>query len=211
MYSVKEIVSLFTDHFRKDDGSNIYKIASLFSDELQLTKETNDLILEWRDIDKAQGKALDLIGRNINQFRGVATDEVYRILLKSKIARNLSDGTIDTIIEVIATALSADKSEIKIKEGWEVGKYDRPSIEMMQLPLVRLLESGIDPINFVRIIQKTVSAGVKVETVELEGTFELGTVALQQDTDEGLSDIDMTTGGTLGAMYSTDDIVQLPI
>lgn len=211
MYSAKDIMSLFTDHFRKDKDSNLYKLISLFSDELQLIKETNTLMVEWRDIDKAKGKTLDLIGSNLNQARGVANDEVYRILLKSKIARNLSDGTVDTIINVIATALSAETKEIKIKESWEVSETDKPGLELMQLPLTRLLASGIDPTNFVAIIQKTVASGVEVKNIELEGTFELGTVALTYDEHKGLGDLNGTLGGQLGAMYSLDDIKALPI
>lgn len=117
MYSVKDIIKLFTDHFYKDEDGNLYKLIDICADELGRVKSTNDLIESWRDIDKAKGKTLDLIGENINQNRGAATDEVYRILLKSKIARNLSDGTIDTIIRVIAVALNADLEEIKIREG----------------------------------------------------------------------------------------------
>lgn len=213
MYSVKEIVSYFSDHFErgKRKGGTIYNLVSLFADELALIKETNTLMLEWRDIDRARGQTLDLIGSNINQPRGKATDEVYRILLKSKIARNLSDGTVDTIIQVVATALNADLEEIKIKEAWETNPDALPAIELMELPLSRLLETGMDPLNFVRIVQKTVASGVKVEQVALEGTFELGTTALEQSADKGLSDITMTTGGTLGAIYSTDVIDELPI
>lgn len=211
MYSTKEIISLFTDAFDegKREGAVLYNLVSLFADELVLLKDTNDLMQSWRDIDKARGKTLDLIGENINQDRGTASDEVYRILLKSKIARNLSDGTIDTIIQVIATALSADLNEIKLRESWEDNPDALPSIRLMQMPLKRLLESGMDPLNFVRIIQKTVAAGIRVEQIELMGTLRLtagpGTVA------NGLSDIDMTVGGTLGAIYSNEKMNELPI
>lgn len=210
MYSVKDIMSLFTDHFRKDKDSNLYKLISLFSDELKLIKDTNALMVEWRDIDKAKGKTLDLVGKNLNQARGVANDEVYRILLKSKIARNLSDGTVDTIINVIATALSAEKEEIKIVEGWEVDESARPSIKVMQLPLATLVSSGMNQLDFIRIVQKTVASGVRVEQIELEGTFKLS----DEYVDDALGlafAYDDGTGGTLSELYSTESINQLPI
>lgn len=210
MYSVKDIMSLFTDHFRKDKDSNLYKLISLFSHELKLIKDTNTLMVEWRDIDKAKGKTLDLVGKNLNQARGVANDEVYRILLKSKIARNLSDGTVDTIINVIATALSAEKEEIKIVEGWEVDESARPSIKVMQLPLATLVSSGMNQLDFIRIVQKTVASGVRVEQIELEGTFKLS----DEYVDDALGlafAYDDGTGGTLSELYSTESINQLPI
>lgn len=212
MYSVKEIISLFTDFFRKDEDSNLYKLISLFADELALLKDTNQLIIDWRDIDKAQGKALDLIGENINQSRGVATDEVYRILLKSKIARNLSDGTINTIINVIAIALSTDKKNIKIIEGWTDADNPEPaSIKLMEMPLDAINKAGIDPTNFVRIIQKTVAGGVKVQSIELNGTFEFGDTSMQIDNNKGFADIDGTIGGYLGAAFSPSSNRDLPI
>lgn len=214
MFSAQKIISFFTDAFKKDRESRLYKLIDICAGELELIKETNALIILWRDIDKAQGKVLDLIGGNINQPRGKATDEVYRILLKSKIARNLSDGTIDTIIKVIAIALSANVSEITIREGWETDPNSKPLIELMQLPLSRLLESGMDPVNFVRIVQKTVAGGVKVGTVELAGTFTLGdaNAANNMDRERGLGDVnDPSVGGYLGAVYSMDNVPELPI
>ncbi|AMX00406.1 DUF2612 domain-containing protein [Rummeliibacillus stabekisii] len=212
MYSTKEIISLFTDYFKKNEGSNLYKLVSLFSGELERIKETNNLIVEWRDIDKAQGKALDLIGENINQSRGLATDEVYRVLLKSKIARNLSDGTINTIINVIAIALSTDKRSIKIVEGWTDELNPEPaSIKLMEMPLEAINRAGIDPANFVRIIQKTVAGGVKVQSIELNGTFEFGDTSLAIDNSKGFADIDGTTGGYLGAAFNPSTDQDLPI
>lgn len=212
MYSTKEIISLFTDYFRKKEDSNLYKLISLFSTELEHVKETNDLIIEWRDIDKAQGKALDLIGENINQSRGVATDEVYRVLLKSKIARNLSNGTINTIINVISLALSTDKKNIKIVEGWTDKNNPEPaSIKLIEMPLEAINRAGLDPENFVRIIQKTVAGGVKVQSIELNGTFEFGDASLSIDDSKGFSDVNGATGGYLGAAFNPSMQQDLPI
>ena len=60
------------------------------------------------DIDKANGKQLDILGLIIGQSRTmpfdptgdispVLTDDIYRILLKAKIAKNQWDGKIDSI------------------------------------------------------------------------------------------------------------------
>lgn len=212
MYNVKDVVKYFVDRFNKSSDSYLYKLISLFTEELELLDGTNNLMLEWRDIDKAQGLALDLIGENINQKRGVATDEVYRVLLKSKIARNLSDGTINTIINVIATALSTDKKNINIVEGWtDETNPEQASIKLMEMPLDAINKAGLDPANFVRIIQKTVAGGVKVQSVELTGTFEFGDTSMTTDNDKGFADIEGTVGGYLGAAFSPSSDQDLPI
>lgn len=214
MFNVKTIINRFVDYFAfaKNPQSNIFKLMQIFSDELIALEQTNKRILDWRDIDNAQGVALNLIGENINQPRGVATDEVYRILLKSKIARNLSDGSINTIIQVLSIALNTDPSTIKIIEKWNDPHDAEPAaISLIELPLARINEAGMDPINFVRIVQRTVAGGIKVGTIELEGTFEFGTTLMEADNEQGFADIDGTVGGYFGAVFSPSDEQELPI
>lgn len=213
MFSTKSIVKRFSDYFDKTPDSNISKLMSIFSAEAQEIKETNDRIRQWRNIDDAEGVGLDLIGQNVNQSRGVANDEVYRILLKSKIARNLSDGTIDMIIQVLAIALSIDPKMIKIKEKWNDQEEPEPAaIKVIELPLTKLNEAGLDPTNFVRIVQRTVAAGVKVGVIELTGTFEFGDLTNSIDNTKGFGDInDDTIGGYLGAAYAPSQDNELPI
>lgn len=213
MFSTKSIVKKFVDYFDKSPDSNISKLMSIFADEVQAVKATNDRIRQWRDIDDAEGIGLDLIGQNVNQPRGVATDEVYRILLKSKIARNLSDGTIDTIIQVLAVALSVEPKLIKIREKWNDPDEPEPAaIKVIELPLGKLNEAGLDPANFARIVRRTVAAGVKVGLIELSGTFEFGDVSNSIDNKKGFGDInDANIGGYFGAVYTPPQDNELPI
>ncbi len=134
MFSTQSIVKRLSDYFDKTPDSNISKLMSIFAAEAKEVKATNDRIRQWRNIDDAEGDGLDLIGQNVNQPRGIATDEVYRILLKSKIARNLSDGTIDMIIQVLAILLSVDHKMIKIKEKWNDSEEPEPAaIKVIEL------------------------------------------------------------------------------
>ncbi|WP_427110452.1 hypothetical protein [Lysinibacillus xylanilyticus] len=210
MFSTKSIVKRFSDYFDKTPDSNISKLMSIFSAEE--VKATNDRIRQWRNIDDAEGVGLDLIGQNVNQPRGVANDEVYRILLKSKIARNLSDGTIDMIIQVLAIALSVDPKMIKIKEKWNDPDEPEPAaIKVIELPLTKLNEDGLDPTNFVRIVQRTVAAGV-VGVIELTGTFEFGDITNLIDNTKGFGDVNNeAVGGYLGAAYAPSQDNELPI
>jgi len=185
---------------------------SILATQLQSIEQTTERIREWRDIDKAQGTTLERIGENVVQPRGMATDEVYRILIKSKIARNLSKGDINTIIRVLATALDVNYSEIKISEMYNDPDSPEPAaIALIQLPIARLNAVGMDPSQFAQIVQRTVAAGIRVGIIELTGTFEFGAIGDNVDPDAGFADIGQTSGGTLGAVYSPGITPILPI
>ncbi|WP_379142387.1 hypothetical protein [Paenibacillus sp. sgz500992] len=213
MFSVKDMLKRFADTYNKSPDSNLGKLISILHSELARLGDTFERIRDWRDIDAAQGTTLDRIGTNIVQSRGAATDEVYRVLLKSKIARNLSKTDVNTIIRVLAIALDCEYNDIRIVE-----KYDDPlepepaAINLIRVPVRRLNEVGMSPFQFARIIQKTVAAGVRVAQIELAGTFALSSQYDVLETSPfGLADPDMTTGGELGEVYVPGDDYPLPI
>lgn len=212
MITSKEILSRLTDVFNKNPESNIGKLCSIMAEQLRKVQQTNDRVREWREIDRSQGRTLDMIGSNIGQPRGAATDEVYRIMIKSKVARNLSTADINTIIRVLAIALDADYSEIKIEEMYDDQNSPEPSaIKVIQVPLASLNAAGMTVSQFGRIVKRTVAAGVRVQSVAVEGTFEYGPLPMQNDMTIGFSDIDSESGGTLGAVYDPGADVDLPI
>jgi hypothetical protein len=212
MITVQDMLRRLTDVFRKDPESNVGKLMSIFAAQLQKLEQTARRVEEWRDIDKAEGTTLDRIGENVGQPRGMATDEIYRILIKSKIARNLSKGDINTIITVLATALNTNPSEIRIVELYNDPIEPEPAaISLIQLPIERINAVGMDPRQFAQIVQKTVAAGVRVGVIELTGTFEYGTIDDPPDPNAGFADLDQTIGGTLGAAYSPGLVPDLPL
>ncbi|KYD28182.1 hypothetical protein [Geobacillus stearothermophilus] len=210
----EDMLNRLTDRYQKDPNSNIGKIIKILTDELELIKETFDRIEEWRDVDKAEGAVLDDLGVNVGQPRGVATDEIYRVLLRSKVARNFSDGTIDTVIRVISLAVNADPKEIRIKELYNDPENPEPAaIGLIQIPLRRLNEVGMSPKQFAQIVKKTVAAGVRVASIELTGTFSFSsqpTTPEYSDT-EGFSDINQVIGGYLGAAFADSNDSNLPV
>jgi hypothetical protein len=211
---IKELLSRLTDVYRKDPDSNIGKLMSIFSAELERVQETHKRMSEWRDIDKAEGATLDRIGTNVVQPRGAATDEIYRILIKSKIARNLSKGDINTIISVLSMALDISPTEIKIAERYNDPINPEPAaISIIQLPLDRINAVGMSPYQFARIVQRTVIAGVRVGVIELVGTFAFSSFpdAVEMDNNAGFGNIQGTIGGYLGAAYSPSEEEDLPI
>lgn len=208
-----DMLERLTDRYRKEPDSSIGKIIKILTDELDLIKETFDRIEEWRDVEKAEGAVLDDLGVNVGQPRGAATDEIYRILLRSKVARNFSDGTIDTIIRVISIAVNADPTEIRIQELYNDPNNPEPAaIGLIQIPLRKLNEVGMSPKQFIQIVQKTVAAGVRVANIELAGTFAFSShpSTIEYSDIVGFSD-DGTIGGYLGAMFVDSEDNNLPV
>ncbi|MCE5168536.1 hypothetical protein LQV63_04305 [Paenibacillus profundus] len=213
MFSLKDMLSRFTDAYNKQPDSNLGKLVSILHEQLQSVENTLETIQDWRDIDRARGTTLDRIGENVVQPRGQATDEVYRILLKSKVARNLSKTDVNTIIEVLALALDCDFSEIRIEEKYMDPNEPEPAaLSLMRVPIARLNEVGMSPYQFAQIIQKTVAAGVRVAQIDLSGTFLLSSKRSEVEKSKfGLADIQMTTGGTLGTVFMPGNDYELPI
>jgi hypothetical protein len=210
----EDMLSRLTDRYRKDPESNIGKIIKIITDEFDLIKETFERIEEWEDIEKAEGAVLDDIGKDIGQPRGAATDEIYRILLRSKMARNLSDGTIDTIIRVLSIALNTDPKEIRIQELCEDPVNPEPAaIKLIQIPLRRLNEVGMSEKQFVQIVKKTVAAGVRVASIEMTGTFSFSSHPTESEYSDtaGFADENGTVGGYLGAMFVDSEDSNLPV
>ncbi|MEY9097068.1 hypothetical protein [Paenibacillus sp. RC84] len=207
------ILKKLTDVYSKRPDSNIGKIIGILAGQMQDLEDTFGRIGEWRDIDNAEGTTLDMIGETVVQPRGKANDAIYRIMIKAKIARNLSNADINSIISVIALALNSDPKEVTIKEMWDDPITPEPAaISMMKIPIDRLNEIGMDPRQFARIVQKTVASGVRVSVIELMGTFEFADAdEVQVDEDRGFSDIEGKKGGYLGSAFVPSESDDLPI
>jgi hypothetical protein len=212
MITGQDLINRLTDYFAKDPNSNIGKLMGIFAEQFAELEETQERMRDWRSIDSAEGVTLDRIGTNVVQPRGPANDEVYRILIKSKIARNLSTGDINTIIRVLSVALDADPSAITIHETYNDLIDPEPAgISIIQVPLDQINLAGMSPSQFARIVQRTVAAGVRVGVIELTGTFEIGSIVDDFDVDKGFSDVDGIDGGLLGYALVPEDDPDLPI
>lgn len=208
------LMEKLTDNYNKDPKGNIGKLFKIITDELMEIQSTFKKINDWRDVDNAEGFGLDRIGFNVRQFRGMAPDEIYRVLIKSRIARNRSDGSINTIIRVLSMALDTDPSELKIVEGYTDPMEPEPaSIKVMELPIKRILDIGMTAEQFARMAAKTTAAGVGVKEIQMYGTFQLSIMPaeLEVDPDTGFSDIDMQQGGELGMIYQPADDIEFPL
>lgn len=209
----EKMLNLFPDAYDKRPTSNLGKLFAIVGKESQKIKETLERIEAWRNINQAEGVVLDEIGRDLGQPRGNATDEIYRIMLKSKVARDQSTGDTNTIIDILAMAIDADKSEIGIREAWMDPDDPEPAgISLMRIPIRRLVEVGMSGSQFVQFVAATVAAGVSVKSIELSGTFEYADGPDEFDEAAGFSDVnEPDVGGYYGELFKPDYDQDLPL
>ena len=202
---LEDIKKRLTQNYK---STNIFKLMQIVSEELDDIQIMYRRIEDWQDLEQAEGVALDNIGQDLMQFRGEVSDDIYRVLIASRIARNKATGTYNNMIEVLSLALNVDPSEIVIEEGIA---GEPQTITLIQIPLTTLAEIGMTIGQLGRIVARLTAAGIGVKFVEFFGTFEYVGDSLGFDLDTGYADENMVNGGTLGDLYQPDNDPNFPI
>lgn len=168
---------------------------------IQENEDTLNQIAEWRDIDKAQGKVLEQIGSNVRQSRGALGDDTYRIMIKSKIKRSLSDGSIDTLIDFISFILQIEPKNVNITE------FSSGSGTLhVDVPAGAINSTGLSLAQFGQLINLVTVAGVRADVL-FQGTFSFSSNYSASETDANAG----FDGGTLGYAYTPGQDTSLPI
>ncbi|HHT7186920.1 TPA: DUF2612 domain-containing protein [Bacillus cereus] len=126
-------------------------------------QENEDLlnkIHDWRDIDQAQGVTLDYLGRNIGQDRMGFDDEIFKVLIKARIIRNNSDGSIPTILQFLSFILGVEKQYITIQEKWRKGE---PIGLYVEIDMEFVLKLGLTLEYFGQIVNELAPGGVHID------------------------------------------------
>ena len=204
-FNREDYVKNLPDAFRKTKDSNNAKILSIAKDSLDELREAISAIYDSLDIDKATGKTLDLYGDMVDQRRGVATDEQYRAMIKSKICRNLANADHTSIVKAICVVFNCEPDEVLLVES------DKPCVVTLeQLPYVALNKSNIDAPTAIKIIAGLMPAGVRLESLNFTGTFEFAATATEYDENAGFGNVEQTIGGYLG-LLSDGEGSNLPV
>lgn len=120
------MLSLLTGGYNKTDERNaekqlpletkIGKFFSTFAWGLEAVRDNADLIRLWSDLDNAKGKVLDRKGANFGVARGGASDEFYRLMIRTKLLAQISGGDIETIIAAVAGLYEIDPVNVELYE-----------------------------------------------------------------------------------------------
>lgn len=206
-----DLLRLLPDTFTKEVPSNIHEIIKIACQIDSDIKATLNKTVTWRNIEEAKGSTLDMIGKSVGQKRGKVSDEVYRVLIRARIARNSSDGTINSMLNALALSLNTTPDKIRIKALYNEGQP--ASIMIDGIPIDELNRTGLTANEFGYLAQTIAAAGVKVTSIDLSGTFQLSSQpgTLENSLDFGLAPLDQSTGGTLGAVFDPNSQGDLPI
>ena len=135
MSFLKEFLGKFPSSFITKLGSNNWKLSKFFTDGLDQTKDTLEQIDSYRNVDNAEGKALDKLGDKYGVKRGPADDEFYRMMIRSKIANRKGDTTVNGILRTMQNALGIDVKGVKIGPVYHNGKQEPLSLRLSNVPL----------------------------------------------------------------------------
>lgn len=202
------MLTMIVEALKKPNFSNLFTIIN---DQVQDLNDTLDTMEQWMDIDKAEGVVLDEIGSDVNQYRGQATDEIYRMMIRGKKARSSSDGTINSMIESLSKTLNCDPSQMQILSSIEAGEGEPAAIVIKKIPITTLNQVGMSANQFMQFVEQVVPGDARVSHVNLDGTFRFSSMLNEVETSpDGLSS-DGSDGGTLSGVLVTATDIQLPI
>ena len=201
-------VNNLPDVYRKDTDSNNYKILNIQKIEVDGIKKDTEDVYNTLDLDQATGKTLDLYGDMLGQARGYATDDQYRVMIKSRIVRNLMTGSLDSIITAGCLMFGCEPNEMHIIED-----SSPAGVKVISLPYRVINYVGLSASQVIELIIKLVPVSITVKSAELQGTFEFGTTDSEYDEDKGfaISEADQSIGGYVGYIYSAENEQPLPI
>lgn len=202
---------MLPDMYDKAPDSSISKLLSIYAEDIETLRAIAEKVEAYRDIDQAVGKTLDYAGNNINQQRGKTSDEIYRVLIKAKETRIRCSGTIDDIIESLARALDCSYDQIQIYSDIDEGGTEPEALILKGLPLDSLNKVAMSATQFTQLVQKVVPSEVRVSSVILDGTFSFASGSLVETSPQGFANTAMTTGGTLGGVFTPENDYILPI
>jgi hypothetical protein len=202
------MLKMIVEALKKPNFSSLFTIIN---DQVQDLNDTLDTMEQWMDIDKAEGVVLDEIGSDVNQYRGQASDEIYRMMIRGKKARSSSDGTINSMIESLSKTLNCDPSQMQILSSIEAGEGEPSAIVIKKIPITTLNEVGMSANQFMQFVEQVVPGDARVSHVNLDGTFRFSSILNEVETSpDGLSS-DGSDGGTLSGVLVTATDIQLPI
>jgi hypothetical protein len=201
---IDEYINALPDAYRKDKGSNNYKLLYLEDALVNGLWDDIESVDAVMDIFKATGGTLDLYGEMYNQARGGLTDEQYRVIILQRIARNYAGGDYNSTVQALANALGVSTSEIRLVEE------DNPRmISVANLPYTALQAAGITSKQAYQMIAAMMPVGIPLAPLSLDGSFEFALFDNEFDTEKGFANIEQTIGGYFGLLESGD--VDVPV
>lgn len=177
MSFLKEFLGKFPSSFTTSISSTNWKLSKFLADGLDQAKDALNQIDKYRNVDNAEGKALDKLGDKYGVKRGPADDEFYRMMIRSKISNRKGDTTVNGILRTMQNALNIDVKCVKIGPAYHDGKQEPLSLRISNVPL-SFARSEFEQEFMLRQIESTVAVGIRLQDLQFivhaGGTFAVG-------------------------------------
>lgn len=141
-------------------GTNFRKLLKTVNFILFGAKRTVNRIDQWRSIDKAKGKALDVIGQDWGVYRNGSDDDFYRFLIRFKQFQSRADGSVNSLINVISGVLEADPKDIHVTDF----PNEPQAIVIDNIPN-RYIDNDQKIKMVIQQLENSVAAGIKIAGV----------------------------------------------
>ena len=115
-----ELLAEASEHWAKAGDSNLYKLFDCLTAPMNTASDNAEQVVDWRDITKAEGSTLDMIGQDKSVARIDSDDEFYRWLLKLRAMVFVNDPTIDNIERIVQAVFETTNYTLEIKPGNQV-------------------------------------------------------------------------------------------
>lgn len=194
---LKDLLIRLPHNYKKSlKNNNIANLFQILAQELKEAELAKEEIRDSRNIKLASGITLDKLGENVQQKRHNRGDNAFRFLIRAKIISNLSSGTIDDIINILAIALNISPTEIELRENLD-GELASVYLSIPLAPVSKLdfigskkdigdkgiSQKEILSLNikeFLSFLEEILAGGVNAYTM-LRGSFSLGDANLGLD------------------------------
>lgn len=202
-----ELIKNLPDCYNKNPNSNNYKLMQLIQYDRDRFKEELEDLWNSLDLDKADTSTLNLYGDMVKQQRGLLDDDKYRILIKTKIARNMCCGDYRSIVNCICQILDCTPSDVHIIEK------DEPCvIYASQIPLRKIIEADMTATQFTQILKTLLPVGITLDASVYGGTFEFSDLEFEASQTAGFCQNEGDNyGGYLGVLSEEENQTVLPI
>lgn len=191
---INNYINALPDIYKKPNNR---KLLSIEQASVQGLRDDIQAVHDTLDILKATGKTLDLYGAIYKQARGSLTDDQYRYMILQKAARYFVGCDHDSIVNALAAVFGVSPDKFKIEETGAPCE-----VTVKSLPFSVLSSVGITASQARDMIEAMLAVGVRLDSVNFEGTFEFGDSADEKDEDKGFSNIEHSTGGYFGYLSS---------
>lgn len=203
----EKLIKNLPDRYNKQPVSNIYKLMQL----LEYDAEKFRIVLQELDnslsLDDAKGYTLNMYGEMAGQKRGLATDEQYLVMIKTKQERNRCNADYKSIVSCLCRILSCQPSEIFLEEIEPSG-----TIRAAFVPLEKILAADLTPGQFTQLLKTLLPAGIHLESSLYSGTFMFSNTENDASTDEGFCQNEGDDyGGYFGVLSNDEKETVLPI